>query len=115
MLQLTSKLNFRPLEPFVYGSECPIKNPAAAAAQQATFSTYKNINTAKVIVRVTPAVLVSCVSTAYGGSASDRQIVERSNLTQMVDQGDSVMVDKRFDVQDMFSPMNVTVNIPTFV
>ena len=96
------------------GTECPVKKPAAAAAQQATFSTYKNRNTAKVLVGVAPAGHVSYVSPAYGGSASDRQIVERSNLTQMVDQGDSVMADKGFDVQDMFAPMNVTVNIPTF-
>jgi len=40
-------------------------------------------------------------------------VLERSNLTQMVDQGDSVMADKGFDVQDLFAPMNVTVNIST--
>ena len=60
-----------------------------------------------------PADLVFYVSPAYGGFARDRHIVERSNLTQMVDQGDSVMADKGLDVKDMFAPMNMTANIPT--
>ena len=96
------------------GTECPIKKPAATAAQQSTFSTYKNRNTVKVLVGVSPAGHVSYVSPAYGGSTSDRQIVERSNLTKIVDQGDSIMADKGFDVQDIFAPLDVTVNIPTF-
>ncbi|KAK2152639.1 hypothetical protein LSH36_324g03017 [Paralvinella palmiformis] len=74
------KTKFLTTQAIFDGTECPIKKP------QATFSTYKNKNTVKVLVGVTPAGLVSYVSPAYGGSASDRQIVERSNLTQMVDQ-----------------------------
>ena len=53
-------------------TEMPIKVPKAPAAQQMTFSTYKNRNTVKVLVGVTPGGLVSFVSDAYGGSASDR-------------------------------------------
>jgi len=36
-------------------------------------------------------------------------IVERNKLPQLID---SVMADSGFDVQDMFVPINVTVNIP---
>ncbi len=98
----------------VDGTECPIKKPKLPTAQQSTFSTYKNRNTVKVLVGITPGGMCSYVSPAYGGSTSDRQIVERSSLPQMCDNGDSVMSDKGFDVQDMFAPYNVQVNIPTF-
>ena len=98
----------------VDGTECPIKKPNLPTAQQATFSTYKNRNTIKVLVGVSPGGLCSFVSSAYGGSTSDRQIVERSNLPEMCDHGDSIMSDKGFDVQDIFAPYNVAVNIPTF-
>jgi len=98
----------------VDGTEIPIKVPKVPAAQQVTFSTYKNRNTAKVLVGVTPGGLVSFVSDAYGGSTSDRQIVERGNLREITDPGDSVMADKGFDVQDLFAPHDVTINIPTF-
>ena len=50
--------------------ECPIHKPTQPVAQQATFSTYKNRNTVKVLVGITPGGLVSFVSPAYGGSAS---------------------------------------------
>ena len=96
------------------GTECPVKKPALPTAQQATFSTYKNRNTSKVLIGVSPGGLCSYVSDAYGGSTSDRQIVERSRLPEMCDRGDSIMSDKGFDVQDIFAPHGVTVNIPTF-
>ena len=98
----------------VDGTEFPIQKPSAPLAQQATFSTYKNRNTAKVLVGVTPGGMVSYVSDAYGGSTSDRQIVERSNLPRMCDPGDIVLADKGFNVQDLFAPYDVTINHPTF-
>ena len=96
------------------GTEFPIKKPKNPAAQQVTFSAYKNKNTAKVIIGVTPGGLTSYVSDVYGGSASDRQIIERSDVTEKVQKGDIIMADKGFDVQDIFAAKDVTVNIPTF-
>jgi len=54
------------------------------------------------------------LSPTYGDSASDRQIIERSQLSSICDPGDSVMADKGFNVQDLFTAIDVTVNIPTF-
>ena len=96
------------------GTECPIKKPKAPAAQQIVFSTYKNRCTAKTIIGSTPGGMVSYVSPAYGGSASDRQIIERSKVPEKCDPSDSLMADKGFDVQDIFAPYDVTINIPTF-
>ena len=84
------------------GLEIPVKKPSNPAAQQITFSKYKNRNTGKSVVGVTPGGLTSYVSPAYGGSASDRHILERSPLTLLMDTGDEMMVDKGFDVQDIF-------------
>ncbi|XP_061167395.1 uncharacterized protein LOC133176262 [Saccostrea echinata] len=98
------------------GTEIPVKKPKPPIAQQATFSTYKNRNTVKVLVGSTPGGLISYVSSAYGGSASDRQLVERSPLvsTDLFEPGDSLMADKGFNVQDLFAPKDVSVNIPSF-
>ena len=57
---------------------------------------------------------MSYCSDAYGGAASDRQIVERSSLAQMCDPGDSLMADKGFNVQDLFENVDVKINIPSF-
>ena len=53
------------------------------------------------------------VSPAYGGAASDRQVIEKSDIPKKCDVGDSIMVDKGFDVEDLFIPSQVNVNIPT--
>lgn len=95
-------------------TEVPIQKPSQPIAQQATFSTYKNRNTVKVLVGMSSGGLITYISPAYGGATSDRQIVERSRLPTKCDPGDQIMGDKRFNVEDLFLPYQVTVNIPTF-
>ena len=108
------KAKFPRTRVIVDGTECPIHKVQQPIIQQASFSTYKNRNTTKVLVGCSPGGLVSYVSDAYCGAASDRQIVERSSLLQACDSGDAIMADKGFNVQDLFIPFNVVINIPTF-
>jgi len=86
------------------GTECPIQKPSLPVAQQSTYSTYKHRNTAEVLIGVTSGGQVSYFSDAYGGSTSDKQIVERSSLKRDCDIGDSIVTDKGYDVQDIFAP-----------
>ena len=69
--------------------------------QEATFSSYKNRPTVKVLAGVSPGGLATFLSPAYGGLASDRQICERSKLARMCDPGDRIMAAKGFNVQDL--------------
>jgi len=62
------------------------------------------------LVGVTPGGQVSYVSPAYGGSTSNHQIVERSDLIRICNPTDSIMADKGFDVQDIFAALDVTIN-----
>lgn len=97
------------------GTEIAVKKPKPPIAQQSTFSTYKNRNTVKVLVGSTPGGLTSFISTDYGGSASDRQLVERSPLLNLCEPGDLVMSDKGFNVQDVFASRDVTINFQHFL
>ncbi|CAC5390588.1 unnamed protein product [Mytilus coruscus] len=108
------KTKFPSTRIIIDGTECPAMKPKSPIAQQSTFSTYKNMNTIKLLVGATPGGLVNYVSPAYGGSTSDRQICERSNLSSICDKGDSIMADKEFNVQDLFAPYDVSINILTF-
>jgi hypothetical protein len=96
------------------GTEFPVDKPKQPVLQQATFSTYKNRNTMKSLLASSPGGLFTYVSPAYGGSTSDRQIVERSTLTSLLEPGDQIMADKGFNVEDLMLPYQVTVNMPTF-
>ena len=97
------------------GVEVPIAKPSNSRVQQITFSSYKNRNTLKTVPGITPGGLVSYIPDVCGGSVSDRMFVERSNLPSECDPRDSVMVDKGFDVQDIFAIKDITVNVPTFL
>lgn len=54
------------------------------------------------------------MSDTFGGSATDRQIIERSELLHdKFTKGDSIMADRGFIVQDLFCLKGVVVNTPT--
>lgn len=108
------KLRFPSTRIIIDGTEIPIKRPKQPVIQQGTYSSYKNRSTVKVLVGVAPGGLVSYVSDAYGGAASDQQICERSSLMTFCDPGDSVLADKGFNVQDLFISSKVIINIPEF-
>ena len=96
-------------------TECAIEKPTHVALQSSTFSSYKNCNTVKTVIGCTPRGAVSFISDTYGGSTSDRQILERSALcheTDMFQKGDSIMADRGIMVQDLFASKNVLVNTP---
>ena len=81
--------------------------------KQSSFSLYKNASTMNTLIGGTPGGLISYFSTAYAGSSSDCQIIERSDLCKKCQLGDSIISDKGFLVQDIFAPYNVTVATPT--
>lgn len=109
------KRKFLSTRVIIDGMETPVKKPGKPTAQQATFSAYKNRNTLKTIVGISPGGLISHIPDAFGGSASDRILVQNSNLLQKCDPKDSVMADKGFNIQDMAAPCGVKINIPTFL
>ena len=100
-------------------TEIPIEKPTGIDAQKQTFSSYKNRNTIKVLIGITPKGAVSYISDCYGGSASDRQIIQESSLyrdaSKLFERGDSIMADKGFLVQDLFAPFDVAINTPTLL
>ncbi len=112
------KQKFPTVRVIVDGTEIPIDRPGDPRAQSASWSSYKNKNTLKVLVGISPKGVVTFVSEAYGGAASDRQIVERSSLLtnkKMLERGDSIMADKGFVVQDLFCHRGILINTPTFL
>ncbi|KAL0839830.1 hypothetical protein ABMA28_016457 [Loxostege sticticalis] len=106
---------FKNTRTIIDSTEVPICKPTNPLSQQATFSNYENKNTIKFLIGATPGGLISYCSDGYGGSTSDRQLIERSPLTKLCQAGDVIMADKGFNVQDIFASKNVAVKIPTFL
>ena len=81
-----------------------------------TYSNYKSSNTLKGLIGIAPCGSVTFVSRLYHGNISDREITLRSGLLgQDFKQGDSVMADKGFDIQDLLDRKSVRLNIPPFL
>ena len=95
------------------GTEVPIEKPSNVADQRSTWSQYKHTNTLKVVAGISPRGVTTFVSHAYGGSASDREIIEKELLDGRFESGDSIMADRGMLVQDLFATQNVQVNTPT--
>ncbi|XP_048242560.1 uncharacterized protein LOC124133758 [Haliotis rufescens] len=100
-------------------TEIPIKKPSHVDAQSMTWSSYKHQNTLKTMIGCTPRGAVSFISESFGGSASDRQIIEQSPLLNpshgMFEKQDSIMADRGIMVQDLFAAQDVQVNTPTML
>ncbi|XP_068085171.1 uncharacterized protein Camp [Anabrus simplex] len=114
-----SPLAFRQKYPstrvIIDATEITIAKPKNPTAQQATFSTYKNANTTKVLIGINPSGFISFISDAYGGAISDRQLFIRSGMLDLLEEGDSVMADRGFNIQDLLCTKGVTLNIPPFL
>ena len=59
----------------VDATEFSVERPSLLS-QASTFSAYKNKNTVKVLVGITPSGAISFVSQTYEGSISDRKLVD---------------------------------------
>ena len=89
--------------------------PRSLRLNSVLLSAYKNHTTLKALVGITPGGALSLVSQLYTGHISDSEKVVCSGLLdKKLDNGDSVMADKGFTVQDLLPP-GAGLNIPPFL
>ena len=93
-------------------TEIFVEQPAIPELQQLTFSSYKNHNTYKGLIGISPTGAVVFVSDLYPGSISDKELTRRCD---MLDKGDAVMADRGFDIEEDLILRRVRLNIPPFL
>ena len=83
--------------------------------QSELYSQYKSHTTYKGLIGIAPNGAVTFVSSLYGGSISDKEITRVSGIVPLLDEHDSVMADRGFEIVDLLTPKKCTLNIPPFL
>lgn len=96
-------------------TEIPIQKPKCLACRIKLYSHYKSGLTLKFMTGVTPAGLITFTSLCYGGKTSDKAIFEDSKIMNLLEEGDSVMVDKGFLINSLCFQKGVKVIRPPFL
>ena len=81
-------------------TEVRVEKPGLPSLQQVTFSNYKNTNTYKELVGISPSGIITFVSKLYVGSISGKELTRCSGIMDLLQSGDSMMADRGFDIQD---------------
>ena len=83
-----------------YCFEVFINRPSGLYARAQTFSSYKNHNTVKVLIGITPQGSTSFVSKAWGGRTSEKFPTENCGILKNILPGDLVLADRGFTIQE---------------
>lgn len=97
-------------------TEVTVEKSHCASCRILTYSHYKGTHTAKLLVGVSPAGLITFVSCGFGGRASDRACVEKSEVLEKLNSfQDDVMVDKGFNLDTLCENRGLGVVQPPFL
>ncbi|PFX16153.1 hypothetical protein AWC38_SpisGene19581 [Stylophora pistillata] len=95
-------------------TDIEIAAPKLMSQQNATCSTYRGMNSFKVITGVAPNEVITYVTDLFPGSVSVNVMVKESGFRKHLSAGDLVLTDKGFIISDVV-PRGVSVNIPPFL
>ena len=68
----------------------------------------------KGLVGISPAGVITFISDLWADSVSDKVITQKSNLLDMCETGDAIMVDKGFLISDLTTARLIDLIIPPF-
>ncbi|GFV58178.1 THAP-type domain-containing protein [Trichonephila clavipes] len=100
---------------FIPENICDDEPPSSPKEQQMTFSCYKNANTLKGMIGITPNGAISFISELYCGSISDKQLFIKSKLMDLLEPNDVVMADKGFLIENELASVGCKLQCPAFL
>ena len=118
-LQKTMPLCFRPtyglkVAAIIDCYEIKIEKPSNFAARSATWSQYKQSNTVKVLIAISPRGMTMFLSDSWGGRVSDKHLTRECGILRKLLPGDIVLADRGFDIEEDVAMMQASLKIPAF-
>ncbi|CAN7976549.1 unnamed protein product [Ixodes persulcatus] len=93
-------------------SEVFIERPLSYKARSQTFSQYKHHNTLKFLIGICPSGGISYISQCWGGRVSDLELTKRSGFLDLVQEGDLIMADQGFHIEELLALRGASLLIP---
>ena len=75
----------------LHDTEIRTEKPSLPHVQQVTFPTYKNPNTYKALVGISPFGAITFVSDLYSGIISNKEPTKQGGVFSLLERGDAVM------------------------
>lgn len=89
-------------------------NSSKMKARANVFSNYKKHNTVKILIGVSCSGCILFISNGFGGRISDKEIVKQSGFLDNIQDGDLIMADRGFLIEDLLRINNASVTYPAF-
>lgn len=96
----------------IYCTEVLVQTPSPILLQTQLYSSYKSNTTLKGLVGISPHGAVSFLSGLYTGAISDKEITRCCGILDLIE-GDSVMADKGFNIEDLLRGKKLQVFVFT--
>ena len=94
--------------------EIKMNTPSSLLAKAATWSYYKNNNTIKFLIGISPNGSISFISRGWGGRVSDKTITENCSILENLLPGDIVLADRGFGIEDSVGLYCASLARPAF-
>ena len=109
-MPITFRMVYPKTRCLIDATEIFIQMPSNPTAQQLTFSNYKNHNTLRALVAITPSGAVYFIYDLFSGNVSDKRLVAESRFLKLLEAGDEIMADRGFLIEDIL-PSDITLNV----
>ena len=95
-------------------TEFQVEKSKTPTAQIQTSSEYKQRNTLKCLVGISPSGAFTFISKLWSGNVSDKELTKKCGILDLLEAGDNIMADRGFTIRDYCTERGCTLNIPPF-
>lgn len=106
---------FKNIRTIIDGFEIGMQRSNDYRQQGNTYSSYKSRNTVKFLVGIVPTGGCCFLSDGFEGCISDKEIVRKSGLLELLHKQDLILADRGFNIADLCNKIGCSVLIPPFL